>query len=539
MPANKAPTPSRSNSSESFDKTPVTTKFIGATARRTLGGDVRWTAQATIDGEHFVFGTWATAKEAAIAFDRAVLHYRGPEAPRNFPERDLPPADAKQLLVEAHRAAKKAQEIPYDGVSKAFGNHWIAKLRVDGVQRLLGTWPTAEGAAIAYDRAVLKYYGKAARRNFPERRLVPADVQQLQAQAQQARGVRAKSGYLGVSSARRGANKSWRATIKVEDKYELLGIWASAEEAAEAYDRAVLMYRGEKAVRNFPRRRLLPTDSAQLRAEAHQAYKARMSSQHYGVGLTTSGWKAMVGEHFLGIWQSEEKAAEASDRAMLFLGGPTEKLNFPLRPLAPASPSDLRMKARRDRKRNSNAYTSRYLGVSYSPVDASRPWTVKLLSDRRHGAQRGRRIQTNLGQWESETDAARVHDRAVNFYAPGKLPLNFPDEDNPPASAATLRAEAFREGKARYSSSYRGVHYEETNQCWIATITHRYTLIWLGRFADEREAALAYDNKAIELHGPEARLNFDPRTGKRVWARRLHELTEALAKKPNIGKPAT
>jgi hypothetical protein len=68
------------------------------------------------------------------------------------------------------------------------------------------------------------------------------------------------------------------------------------------------------------------------------------------------------------------------------------------------------------------------------------------------------------------------------------------------------------------------VHYEETNQCWIATTTHRLTPIWLGRFANEREAALAYDNKAMELRGPEARLNFDPRTGQRVWGKKLREL---------------
>ena len=36
-----------------------------------------WIAQATINGAHFVLGTWANAEEAATAFDRVVLHYRG------------------------------------------------------------------------------------------------------------------------------------------------------------------------------------------------------------------------------------------------------------------------------------------------------------------------------------------------------------------------------------------------------------------------------------------------------------------------------
>jgi len=107
---------------------------VGVTTKRTRSGEVRWVAQATINRAHFDFGTWATAKEAAIAFDRAVLYYRGSEAPRNFPERrDLLPAEAKQLQEEAHRAAKERQESPYDGVSRADEKHWFAKLRVDGV----------------------------------------------------------------------------------------------------------------------------------------------------------------------------------------------------------------------------------------------------------------------------------------------------------------------------------------------------------------------------------------------------------------------
>jgi hypothetical protein len=498
-------------------------KFVGVTTKRTLNGDTRWISQATINGEHYVFGTWATAEEGAIAFDRAVLWYRGAEAPRNFPRRNLVPADAEQLQKEAHRAAVEAQEIPYDGVAKVTDTRWTAKLRIADVPRWLGTWPTAEAAAVAYDRAVLKYYGKTTPRNFPERQLKPADIEQLHAEAQRERGVRAKSGYLGVSPTRRAANTSWKATIRIEGKYERLGVWTSAEEAAEAYDRAALMYRGKETVRNFPKRRLQPADAAQLRTEARQAYKARTSSKHQGVVLTIRGWLAMAGNHFLGVWRSEEKAAEAFDRAMLFFGAPTEKLNFPSRHLAPVDPTDLRLEARRDRKRNSNAYTSHYLGVSYNVANGSRPWMVTLLSGNN---------RLTLGHWENEIDAAKAHDRAVRFYMPGKLPLNFPDEDTAPASAATLRAEAFREGKARYSSSYRGVHYEGSNQCWIGAITHHRASIWLGRFTSERKAALAYDNKAMELRGAEARLNFDPQTGKRVWGRRLRELKEDSEGKP-------
>jgi hypothetical protein len=52
-------------------------KFVSATTKRTLRGDVRWIAQAAINEAHFVLGTWANSEDAATAFDRAVLHYRG------------------------------------------------------------------------------------------------------------------------------------------------------------------------------------------------------------------------------------------------------------------------------------------------------------------------------------------------------------------------------------------------------------------------------------------------------------------------------
>jgi hypothetical protein len=260
---------------------------------------------------------------------------------------------------------------------------------------------------------------------------------------------------------------------------------------------------------------LRPADAAQLRAEAFQAHKARTSSKYRGVYPRNRGWSAKLGEHILGTWHSEERAAEAHDRAVLFLGGPKEKLNFPSRRLTGKSPSDLRLEAHRDRKSSNNAHTSRYFGVSYNPAKGSRPWQATLsVGRKRH----------DLGYWEGETDAARAHDRAARFYKPGKLPLNFSTEDNPPANASTLRAEAFREGKARYSSSFRGVHFEKANQCWIATITHHYSHIWIGRFVSEREAALAYDAKATELLGQNARLNYDPKTGKRIWGRPLREL---------------
>jgi hypothetical protein len=262
---------------------------------------------------------------------------------------------------------------------------------------------------------------------------------------------------------------------------------------------------------------LRPADAAQLRAEAYQDFKNCTSSKYRGVSRVARGWCATAGDCFVGVWHSEEKAAKAHDQALLFLGRATEKTNFPARRLAGVSPSELRKEAYRDRKGRSRIHTSRYVGVSYNPANGGRAWNASLTADGK---------QHNLGYWKNEMDAARVHDRAVLFYKTEGVPLNFPDEGNPPASAATLRAESFREGKARYSSSFRGVHYDKENQCWKASITYRFRSIWLGRFADEREAALAFDARAIALRGLNARLNFDPGTSEPVWGKRLRELSD-------------
>lgn len=57
------------------------------------------------------------------------------------------------------------------------------------------------------------------------------------------------------------------------------------------------------------------------------------------------------------------------------------------------------------------------------------------------------------------------------------------------------------------SSIYKGVCWHKEAKKWVSNI-HFNKMIYLGLFDNETEAAKAYDQKAIELFGEFARLNF-------------------------------
>lgn len=64
--------------------------------------------------------------------------------------------------------------------------------------------------------------------------------------------IRNNSGFKGVSWHKQSG--SWRARIKVNNKEVALGLFATVEAAALAYDAAAVKYRGDFARLNFPER---------------------------------------------------------------------------------------------------------------------------------------------------------------------------------------------------------------------------------------------------------------------------------------------
>jgi len=62
--------------------------------------------------------------------------------------------------------------------------------------------------------------------------------------------------------------------------------------------------------------------------------------------------------------------------------------------------------------------------------------------------------------------------------------------------------------KSRGASQYKGVSWDSGRGLWLAFITVHNTSRFLGRFHDERDAALAYDTAARASFGEFANTNF-------------------------------
>lgn len=87
----------------------------------------------------------------------------------------------------------------------------------------------------------------------------------------------------------------------------------------------------------------------------------------------------------------------------------------------------------------------------------------------------------------------------------GKLPKNY-KEGSIEALARAAQGQAV--GNKR-NSKYKGVLYgEKLARKWFSKIKYKSKIYNLGHFSNEKDAAMAYDEKALELYGPDARVNF-------------------------------
>jgi len=127
--------------------------------------------------------------------------------------------------------------------------------------------------------------------------------------------------------------------------------------------------------------------------------------------------------------------------------------------------------------------------------------------------------QVYLGGYEEEAHAAEAYDVAALKCKGKTVKTNFPIEkysellgymDNISLEELVMAVRRQSQGFARGSSRYRGVtRHPGQNGRWEARIgTPGSKHVYLGLYADEAEAAKAYDRALVKRRGPQAATNF-------------------------------
>jgi hypothetical protein len=201
------------------------------------------------DGKkHPLDGSWCSAAEAALAVAREL----GPQGiemslARNAPEPPSMSIEEVKAAVEAEGLTLIADDSPtgFLGVGPMLRPTAKKKFRADigphDDKKYLGTFATAEEAALAYARALgpegVKTYLETVQSEAP-----PMTKEQVLA-AVASEGLalvrsRCKSGYKNVTKAGSAA-KPFKMTMRHKHTHFHLGVYATLEEAALAYARAV------------------------------------------------------------------------------------------------------------------------------------------------------------------------------------------------------------------------------------------------------------------------------------------------------------
>ena len=130
--------------------------------RGTTKNRMKFQAYITIDGKYTHIGRYDTAKEAAVAYDRAVLKANKPTSLLNFP-------DMVHNLDEEPKCKKyKRSSTGYRGVTKLPTGKFQVQFTINSKRVTIGGFVTAKEAALAYDQAAIKAGQKKSTLNFPK-----------------------------------------------------------------------------------------------------------------------------------------------------------------------------------------------------------------------------------------------------------------------------------------------------------------------------------------------------------------------------------
>lgn len=156
------------------------------------------------------------------------------------------------------RAIKESRSSRYRGVQwDRNGGRWRARLHTDRT-RHIGYFADEDEAAMAWDLAVLRYYGETQegckKLNFGEE-----SIRRYRQEPSAGPGVMARRGSDGSNAPVMGFRGvvphdggKYRAIVLQNRLHVTIGVFATAEEAARAHDRAAIEIHGWGALTNFP-----------------------------------------------------------------------------------------------------------------------------------------------------------------------------------------------------------------------------------------------------------------------------------------------
>jgi len=188
--------------------------------------------------QRLIGSSYATAKQAAKAYDKEAIKLRKPFSKLNFPKKAPVGYTPIQKILASNNT------VGYRGGSKDKNGKFKAAITSGGKVTYLGTYDTAKEAAIAYDRAVLKANKSTTLLNFPDM------VHNLDVEPKRTKYKRSSTGYKGVSKVK--ISGKYTAKFEMHGKRNNIGTFDTAIKAALAYDQAAIKAGKKKSTLNFP-----------------------------------------------------------------------------------------------------------------------------------------------------------------------------------------------------------------------------------------------------------------------------------------------
>ena len=198
------------------------------------------------------------------------------------------------------------------------------------------------------------------------------------------------------------------------------------------------------------------------------------TSKYYGVSKNQNRWLSKIMKdginYYLGSFSDELSAAIIYNNKAKELYGENANLNI--------IDNNIEFISNITR---SLEQTSDYIGVS----KANKKWSARITKDE---------ITYKLGYFEQENDAAKAYnEKAIELYHEDAI-LNLIDE--------TKYVEIINNKLSKY------IGVTKNQNKWTSRIRKDGVKYSLGAYLSEKEAALAYNTKAIELYGELAKLNI-------------------------------